>query len=240
MVDNAEFDMFMTNNVAARLHDDEGTTEFKNHLMGLASTGFGRNSLNEILEAEVPEERDWAIGESLAESFLSQEQKIIWPWNMERDKRHPSASLSGADLVGFELDGENVHIALGEVKTSTDVNTPPGVMNGRSGMTHQIDNLATDLSLVFQLLKWLWPRCKGTVHEKHFDIAVGFYLESSNKAVALFGILIRDTNPNELDLKARGHTLAGILQIPTTCRLIAIYLPCAIADLPKRVAGGAP
>ncbi len=238
MADGNDFNTFMTNDVASRLQDAEGHAEFEAHLRGLANTGFARDNLNVILAAEVPEERNWAVGEAMAEAYLNHEHEITWPWNMERDKRNPNASLPGADLVGFEIDGDNARLALGEVKTSTDHNTPPGVMNGRSGMTHQIDNLANNLSLICQLLKWLLPRCKGTEHETSFNTAVGLFLDSGNKAISLFGVLIRDTQQNELDLQARGQTLSGALQAPTTCRLIAIYLPCAISDLPSRVAGG--
>lgn len=105
-------------------------------------------------------------------------------------------------------------------------------------MTHQIDNLVNNLSLICQLLKWLLPRCKGTEHETSFNSAVGLFLDSGNKDISLFGVLIRDTQQSELDLQARGQTLSDALQNPTTCRLIAIYLPCAITDLPSRVAGG--
>ena len=68
MADGDSFDSFMTNDVASRLHDEEGTNEFEAHLRGLANTGFERDSLNEILAAEIPEERDWAIGEAMAEA----------------------------------------------------------------------------------------------------------------------------------------------------------------------------
>ncbi len=238
VADGDGFNEFMTNDVASRLYDEEGTTEFEAHLRSLANTGFARDSLNDILAAEIPEERDWAVGEAIAEAYLEREHEITWPWNMERDKRNPKASLPGADLVGFKIDGDDVRLVLGEVKTSTDGQTPPGVMSGRSGMTHQIDNLASDLSLICQLLKWLLPRCKGTDHETAFNAAIGLFLDSGNKAVALFGVLIRDTQPNALDLQARGQTLAGSLQAPTTCQLIAVYLPCAITDLPARVSGG--
>jgi len=236
--DGKGFTGFMTDDVASRLHDEEGSTAFENHLRGLANTGFARNSLNAILSAEIPEERDWAVGEAMAEAYLSREHEITWPWNMARDKRHPCASLPGADLVGFKINAGNVRLALGEVKTSTDSQTPPGVMNGRSGMAHQIDNLAKNLSLINKLLKWLLPRCKGTEHEVSFNAAIGLFLDSGNRAIALFGVLVRDTQPNELDLQARGRALAGTLQSPTTCQLIAIYLPCAITDLPARVSRG--
>lgn len=234
----SEFEAFMSGDVSARLHDAEGSTEFETHLRGLAATGFARESLDAILGAGSREERDWAVGEALAEAYLAQEHGISWPWNMERDKRNPKASLPGADLVGFKGEGSDTRLALGEVKTSTDKNTPPGVMSGRTGMGHQLDNLATNLELICQLLKWLLPRCKNTKHERAFNIAVGTFLDSGNKAVSLFGVLIRDTEPNELDLQARGSNLAAALHAPVTCHLIALYLPCAIEALPSRITGG--
>ncbi len=238
MKDGDGFNKFMTGDVASRFYDEEAKTEFETNLQGLAGTGFARDSLEAILAAEIPEERDWAVCEAMAEAYLGREHKIIWPWNMERDKRNPKASLPGADLIGFKVDGEDVRLALGEVKSSEDAKTPPGVMNGRSGMTHQIDKLANNLSLIYQLLKWLWPRCKDTKYEIPYNTAVGVFLESGNKAVALFGVLVRDTQPNKMDLQARGRTLARTLQDPTTCHLLAIYLPCAITDLLAHISGG--
>ena len=238
MEDGDRFNMFLIDDVASRFHDKEGSDEFEAQLRAVANTGFARDNLDAILAAEVPEKRDWALGEAMAEAYLSREHKITWPWNMDRDKRNPNASLSGADLVGFRIEGADVRLVLGEVKTSSDTRTPPNVMNGRSGMTHQIDELANNLSLVCQLLKWLLHRCKGTEYEASFNAAVGLLLDSGNKAIAFFGVLIRDTQPNELDLQARGRTLAGTLQDPTTCHLIAIYLPCVITDLPSRLSGG--
>jgi len=238
MADDEAFDTFMTSDVASRLHDEEGATAFETHLRGLTNTGFAIDSLNEILAADVPEERDWAVGEAMAEAYLARKHQITWPWNMERDKRTPKASLPGADLVGFEVVGAVVRLALGEVKASTDPSTPPNVMNGRSGMGHQIDHLATNLSLINQLLRWLLPRCKGTRHEASFNSAITLFLNSGNKAIALFGVLVRDTQPNERDLRPRGRTLAQNLQPPTTCHLVALYLPCTMSDLPLLVLGG--
>lgn len=207
-------------------------------MRGLASTGFASNSLDDILAAEVPEERDWAIGEAMAEAYLTRRHDVTWPWNMERDKRTPKASLPGADLVGFEIIGADVRLVLGEVKTSSDSDTPPNVMNGRGGMIHQIDKLASDLGVLNCLLKWLLPRCKGTEYETFFNSAIIRLLHSGNRAVAMFGVLIRDTEPNERDLKARGQSLAVTLLEPSTCKLISLYLPCAVADLPARIVGG--
>lgn len=80
MVDGDAFDSFMTNDVASRLHDEEGSKEFEAHLRGLATTGFARESLEAILAAEVLEERDWAVGEAMAEAYLGRELDITWPW----------------------------------------------------------------------------------------------------------------------------------------------------------------
>ncbi len=238
MEDGAEFNLFLANDVASRFYDKEESDKFEAQLQSLANTGFARVSLDAVLLAKDPELIDWKIGEAIAEAYLAREYNITWPWNMERDKRNPRASLPGADLIGFRIEGENVRLVLGEVKTSSNPKTPPGVMNGRSGMTYQIDKLANNLSLIYQLLNWLWHRCKGTEHEASFKAAIGLFLNAGNKAIALFGVLIRDTQPNEQDLQTRGQTLARTLQVPTTCHLIAIYLPCAIASLPARVSGG--
>src|SRR5690242_4611067 len=75
------FQSFIINEVASRLYDEEGTTEFETHLRGLASTEFARDNLREILNAEIPEERDWAIGEAMAEAYLTLKHNITWPWN---------------------------------------------------------------------------------------------------------------------------------------------------------------
>jgi hypothetical protein len=238
MAEGDGFKSFMTTRVTSRLQDEEEANEFRAHLRDLASTGFAVDSLDKALAAEIPEERDWAIGEAMAEAYLERRHGITWPWNMKRDMRTPKASLPGADLVGFEIKGDSIRLTLGEVKTSGDADIPPGVMNGRSGMRHQIDELARNLSLIIQLLKWLWPRCKEAANQASFDAAVGRFFGSKNKDVALFGVLIRDTQPNELDLQARGRNLADDLEAPATCQLIALYLPCAIVDLPQRVSGG--
>lgn len=238
IADGSKFNDFMTNEVASRLHDDAGKADFTSHLNSLASTGFAQDSLRAILEAEQPEERDWAVGEALAEAWLSREHGVVWPWNMERDKRTPQASLPGADLVGFVTQGSETRLALGEVKCSSDNNTPPNVMTGRHGMTRQLENLATDIGLLHTLIRWLQPRCLGNDSEPQFNAAIRLLLQSGNKAMSLFGVLVRDTQPDERDLRKRGQHLGGIVKTPAGCKLLALYLPCSIASLPARVQGG--
>ncbi|WP_449257776.1 hypothetical protein [Chlorobium limicola] len=236
--DGDDFAQLLMTEVADRVHDAEGSSEFEAHLRSLATTGFEQKSLQALLEATPREERDWAIGEALAEVHLTHEHGINWPWNSERDKRTPLASLPGADLVGLMSDEDGSILVIGEVKCSSEAKNPPQVMYGRSGMTNQLDKLAEDLGLVNTLLRWLFPRCKSTALEPDFNYAMKRLLQSGNRAIALFGILIRDTTPNTQDLCSRGRHLANRLHAPTSCHLKALHLPCPINQLPARIKGG--
>lgn len=241
-LDGASLNGFLGGPVAARLADTEGGDELRGHLRGLSLTGMGHQALEEVLAADVPEERDWAAGEALAEAVLEEHHDVVLPWNTERDKRNPFASLPGADIVGFQRDGDSHRLALGEVKCSSEAKWPPQVMSGRSGgLGHQLDTLANNLGTICQLLKWLLPRVKRTQHEGSFNNACTRYFDSGRRDLALFGILIRDQEARETDLQARGRSLGGRLQVPTRCHLIALYLPWPISQLPVVIEqGGVP
>ena len=238
--DNEQFADFLTTKAANRLDDTEGSDEFRHHLNGLtALTGLGQQSLAAVLNADQPEERAWAAGEALAEAFLEEDKGVVFPWNMERDKRNPFGSLPGADIVGFIGKGENCRFALGEVKSSSEASCPPQIMSGRSGhMGHQLDTLANDLTKICQLLKWLLPRVKNTKHQNSYNTASISFCNSGNKSIALFGILVRDTEVNEKDLSGRGTALRKKFSLPMTCHLIAIYLPWSISELPVKIRNG--
>lgn len=234
-----ELNGFLRGPVAARLNDTEGGEELRSHLRGLSLTGMGQDALEEVLAADVPEERDWAAGEALAEAVLEERHDVVLPWNTERDKRNPFASLPGADIVGFQRDGDSHRLALGEVKCSSEEQWPPQVMSGRSGgIGHQLDTLANNLGTICQLLKWLLPRVKDSLHEGSFNNACARYFNTGRRDLALFGILIRDKEARELDLQARGRSLGGSLQVPTRCQLIALYLPWPISQLPAAIQQG--
>ena len=187
MKDGDAFNSFMSKDVSARLYDEEGKAEFETYFEDLADTGFARDSLEEILAAEISEKPSWAVGEAIAEAYLSRKYKITWPWNMERDKRHPNASLPGADLVGFIVEGGATRLVLGEVKSSTHSGTPPGVMNGRSGLMHQIDNLANDLSLVSQLLIWLYHAVKERTMKHYSRQRLDYFLSRETRLLRSLG-----------------------------------------------------
>ena len=148
-------------------------------------------------------------------------------------------SLPGADIVGFIKTNSGYKLAFGEVKTSSENRYPPQVMSGRSGnLGYQIDSLVTNMGTISQLLYWLHPRCKNTEFQEAYNASAIAYFNSGNKDASIFGVLIRDTTPNQLDLEGRGNSLGGEVTAPTSCTLIAIYLPCKICDLPGIMQGG--
>jgi hypothetical protein len=237
--DNEQFAGFLKTRTAHRLDDTEGSNEFHHHLKGLALTGLGQTGLAAVLNADQPEERAWAASEALAEAFLEEDKGVVFPWNMERDKRNPFGSLPGADIIGFIGEGKNCRFAFGEVKSSSEQKYPPQVMSGRSGrMGHQLDTLANDLSKIYQLLKWLLPRVKNNQYQTSYNTAAISFFNSGNKLISLFGILVRDTEVNEKDLSVRGSALRKKFSLPTTCHLIALYLPWSINELPAKIRNG--
>lgn len=209
--------------MCARVRDDEHERRLEEELKAVASTQMAADTLAAVLDCS-PSPLDWEIGEALAECLLQDEFGARWPWNENRDRKTPKASLPGADIVGFIGDGDATRLLLGEVKTSSDHLTPPGVMAGRSGLKHQVDELATERGIHKALLSWLSARCRNTAHWPSFMAASRRYLASGGTDFAVVGILLRDTTPEELDLKARGISLSTGTPLPEV-RLDAWYVP---------------
>ena len=235
VVDVTNFTSYLVGYVRARLLDEETNLPFQSDLAALASSDMAIDTLRRILQASAPDPEPWEIGESLAECLLEEEHDIKWPWNMERDKRTRKACLPGADLIGFIKTDDTTIFVLGEVKTSEDKASPPNIMYGRSGMIYQLDRLANNLQIHYSLIKWLWVRCKNTEFWPLYEEATRNYLNSEGKKVALFGILMRDTIPNQFDLKSRATALSAVVQKPTNVELYAWYLPHPINNWPSLV-----
>lgn len=232
VVEPERFKKFLRETVSLRVAD-KGSV-FATELRGLATTGMSTEFVERLLNA-VPEPAAWEIGEALAECALRDDsgRVVHWPWNSVYDRRTPRASLPGADLVGFYCDGDEVFLLFGEVKTSSDAKTPPGVMNGGSGMAWQLQESATRLDVQHALLQWLHARCHAEPYHELYQRAVSRYLSSGGSELFLVGVLVRDTKPSELDLNARAKSLSAKLGLPTKVNLIAWYLPVPIAEWPK-------
>jgi hypothetical protein len=229
IVDLAEFDLFLKGAVKARVTDAEFENVLAGDLQALATTQMASETLATVLSASYAP-LDWEIGEAIAECLLEQEFNACWPWNENRDRKTPRASLPGADLVGFIGENDDATLLFGEVKTSSDKNQPPGVMAGRSGLVHQIDKLATSPKIQASLLRWLFARCRNTLLWTKFETACKRYIGSGGKDFELVGVLLRDTLPHEDDLRTRGEALAALGQPLPKVRLDAWYAPRAINE----------
>lgn len=231
VADGTRFKRFVREVVGPRVADVDSF--FASDVRALATTGMATEFVEHLLQT-VPEIEGWEVGEALAECALQQDsgREVHWPWNTVRDRRTPRASLPGTDLVGFYREGDSALLLFGEVKTSSDVTTPPNVMNGGSGMAWQLEQSATRLDIQRALLQWLNARCRSHPYRDLDEKAVGRYLQSGGKELLLVGILIRDTAPSELDLKSRGQALSKKLDKATRIELIAWYLPVHIAEWP--------
>jgi hypothetical protein len=207
-----------------RLLDQTYQDEVIAELQALATTEMASETIHDLLASQEPPVA-WEVGEALAEVLLEVHHHAVWPANSVRDRKTPKASLPGADLVGFVETPGGAKLLFGEVKTSSDVNSPPGVVYGRSGLINQLDNLARQTRLHFALLKWLKCRCITPEHIAMYKEAAARYVASRGCDVRLMGCLMRDTPPNELDLKARALALSGNLTSPTGVKLIAWHLP---------------
>ena len=238
--DQERFGRYMRGVVRPRITDK--ASSFGTELQGLATTGLEIRFVERLLQA-VPDPEGWEIGEAFAECALrdDSDRQVHWPWNTVRDRRTPRANLPGADLVGFYCDGSDVFLLFGEVKTSSDAHTPPGVMSGSGGMAWQLERSAIRLDVQYALLQWLYARCRSESHHRElYRKAVERYLKSEGKELLLVGVLIRDTTPSERDLKARGEALSNRINDPTRVDLIAWYLPVPIPDWPALMQVGAP
>jgi len=239
--DATAFRAYVCGTVVNRIQDAEAEEPFEAELRALATTGMASEFLKRFLGAR-PKPEAWEIGEALAECVLAQdaELQVCWPWNSVRDRRTPRASLPGADLVGFCRVAGGALLLLGEVKTSSDASTPPNVMLGKGGMAWQLEENATRLDIQHAILRWLRARCGSSEHQDLYRAAVQKYLVSRGKELLLVGVLIRDTPPDERDLRGRAATLSAKLPAPTRIEVFGWYLPAPISQWPVLLRGDEP
>lgn len=185
--------------------------------------------VRQLLTSE-PDPEPWQIGEALAEVLLAEWHDAVWVWNQGRDRRTPRASLPGADLVGFlaAADG-SARFLFGEVKSSEDADSPPNVVYGRHGMIQQLEDLAWRPELVWTLIRWLRARCTEGAALATYRSALMAHAKSGGKDLVLAGCLLRDTVPNEMDVKNRGKALAKAVSGSTSVHLRVWHLPDKLA-----------
>lgn len=187
-------------------------------------TGFCADNFVEIFKnREILNE--WRIGELVAECTLEDKFKVRFYYNTSRDAKNLRSNLTGADLVGFcDIDNE-VCFLFGEVKTSSDPNTPPQVLYGKSGMIKQLESLKDCKQKRNDLVKWI--ASKATILEGRFKDEYGnamrTYINSNFSKVHLVGVLVRDTEPNDRDIKSRAFALDKNIPQHMSLKLISLY-----------------
>ncbi|MCR6643038.1 MAG: hypothetical protein NVV82_29615 [Sporocytophaga sp.] len=201
-------------------------------------TGFDANEglLADIqaLEEENIQVQNFRIGEAYAEVILEQEFSCRFYWNELRDARNPKGNKTGADLVGFiELNGQ-VLFLFGEVKTSSETaNRPPQVMTAEDGIERQLKDLYSNRIKRQILVSYLKNKIR------HFEADHPFRLDYNASERAYYtnpenyhltGVLIRDVEPNGLDLSASYNRLRTHVLEPRGLRLLALYLPIQKQD----------
>lgn len=213
----------------------EGSVASK--LQDLASTGAASTWIQDFLENAVSHDVvPWQVGEAVAEAILEKSKGVVFPWNTKRDERNPRASLQGADLVGLSVESSGCRLLFGEVKSSGDEKSPPGVLHGKSGMTQQLERIITKKTLQLTLIKWLIARRIDGVVGDQLDDALACFVETGGASVRLVGVLVRDTEADEDDVSARGIKLGSKVVSPGSVELVVLYLPWKMEYWPDWVA----
>ena len=190
--------------------DSVGQDNFNNFANSISDTGFKDDAIHKLPITS------WQVGEGLAESYLTNHHHCHFPWSSNRDLKNPKSSLTGADLVGFYKN----EFAFGEVKTSSEDRCPPQVTsNKQDGLNTQINKLCNDKNLRITLIQYLFHRLKDN---PDYKLALTKYLGNNND-FNIFGVLIRDTQPNIADWNylqnnLKPHNIKRIF-------FIALYLP---------------
>lgn len=219
------------------LQDNTGKEELTDLLNGLATTDFEQAELEAVLNLPtVSDYEDWLIGEALAEVLLVENDGCSFPWPTSRDLKNPSASPAGCDLTGFQqdIDDENSYrFCFGEVKTSWQKKYPPSVMDS---LGRQLSTLCQCKNTRDHLMRYLGLHSKGQPWEDKFQSAAAKYLHSAGKDISVYGVLVRDTEPDKKDLASKAKQLAEVVPRETVLCLYAFYIPLGeIQSLPSRL-----
>lgn len=228
-----ETNTLLQNNVRNRLIDRPQRDEMLNILQSLEQdTGFARSeSLLEDIQALSNQDvdvQDFRIGEALAEVVLEEHFSCRFYWNELRDARNPKGNKTGADLVGFiEIDNEILFL-FGEVKTSSEQQSPPQVMTNTIGMEYQLRNLYKEQQKRLILISYIQNKIsvvEDNNYKQDFDSAIKNYYRQSSTNYLLYGVLIRDTEPNENDIQGSYNRLKEEILEPNGLKLLAVYVP---------------
>jgi len=214
----------LTNEVYNKVYDIHGINDLIDSILqGLSDTGFNKESLLSVFSCN-DKITNWEIGEAYAQTYIEDNYHSYLPWNINRDTKKPGSSLPGADIVGLHSHNNSVFFLFGEIKTSSQKKYPPSVTYGPDGLKKQLEELCTEEETIITLIKYLGFRLKNTKYWDMYQKAFYNY-HINNFNVHIFGVLVRDVDPNKKDLSERAKSLASYCINGRQVYLTAIYLP---------------
>ena len=229
-----DLDAALSDRLGAALSDSDRTSEVESTLSGLAETEFQATGVRRIL-ASSEQLKNWQVGETFSIVYLEDHHRCEFPWPTGRDSRKDGSSLPGADLVGFTSDAHGCCYAFGETKTSSEMTYPPRVIHGDDGLISQLKALRDNQSIRDGLVRYLLFKASSSSWHSRYQAAAKRYISDSTD-VTIYGVLIRDVEPNPKDLHGPHQTLGKETPARTRLRLIAIYLPVeSLSDIGARV-----
>lgn len=227
-----ECDTILTTSVRNNLIDIDETGQMAADFSALQQKGFSSANLvadMEALQKSEPEDlRDWRIGEAMCQVVLGNHFGCRFHWNERRDTRNPRGNKVGADVVGFIDTDNGVLFMFGETKTSSEtVNRPPQAMTkDPGGMESQLKELFRHASVRRLLISYLGNKTRGLDANHPFKVDYLAALRTYYGAVQayqLMGVLVRDVEPHENDIRPSYHRLKAVICEPVGLRLLAIY-----------------
>lgn len=217
------FPAFLKQTISPIYKDEDYNAHMKEVAIGM--TGFDSKNLRAVFDT-MPKVSNFRIGELVAEKILESRYSAKFTYNSDRDLKNPNSNNTGADIVGFiEMEDGVVNFLFGEVKTSEEHTNPPGVMYDSTGMINQLVELGTNSDKLKSLVKWIFIKCnsdKDLLVQKYIREAMQHYVKDRS-SVQLIGVLVRDTNPNEKDLKNRYIDLKKRINGQHKVQLLAVY-----------------
>ncbi len=236
--DESESNKLLKTSIKDILSDAEEKDSFVlelQDLAGLPATGFDNArvllDIQDIVKEDPQDLRNWRIGEAFAEAALNNHLSARFHWNELRDARNPKGNKTGADLVGFVEVKDCVLFLFGEVKTSSETkNRPPQVMNSSADcIENQLKALYSESNKRMILIRYLANKVRSLNSSNPFKIdyekAKKTYYLNNHPNYQLIGVLMRDVEPNEEDIKKSYLTLVSHVKGITGIKLIACYLP---------------
>lgn len=219
-----KFVEYLGERVKDRFLDTQWTNELVERAKeALQDTGFDMGHLEEIL-TNSEEEDNWRIGECLAECVLEDHFSARFDYNNSRDAKNPNGNDTGADLVGLYSDEQDIIFLFGEVKTSKDIETPPNVLYGKTGMIKQLETLRDEEGKRNSLIRWIWSKAVASHgSEFHEKCAIALRNYMVDKKLKLVGVLVRDTEVHKRDLYSRARSLNENIPDGLQIELISIY-----------------